>query len=230
MSSLGYRRGADLNSARPGEVSAVRSTTVRIESVPETAARRCTVHMIGLKGFLPCLFYATLFGAAPLLYTYVDYDYTSAEARGGVITASFVYAAIAVMANDCACWFNMLLLFHIGIEVRVMDVLMTFAKNAGTSDGHEIIAWTGFAVILVHLIPFLLVDNTMFLAVLAFAGVIVNASALIYLDPSLLLIVGFSSTVLLMAVLCFSGHIGVRTSLLHGMRQAITSGKWITCS
>lgn len=228
MSSLGYRRGCDHNSARPGEMPA-RTTTVAIPTT--VAAPAAKVSPISVpKGFLPLFFYATVFLLAPVLYEYVDYTWTDSTTRAALIAVSAAYALSVVFANDCVAWFNMVLFFHIGIEVKVLEILMDFARLTTTADGDEILAWTGFVVIIVHLIPFLLVDNTMFLTLLAVAGVIVNAAVLVYLDSNRLLLTGFSSVSLLGTTLCISGVCDVSTSMLTALRKAMTDGTWLTCS
>lgn len=232
MSSLGYRRGCDHNSARPGEIP-VKTTTVAIPTT--VAAPTAKVSPISVpKGFLPLFFYAAVFLLAPVLYEYVDYTWTDSTTRAALIAVSAAYALSVVFANDCVAWFNMVLFFHIGIEVKVLEILMDFARLTTTADGDEILAWTGFVVIIVHLIPFLLVDNTMFLTLLAVAGVIVNAAVLVYLtDASTdlrLLLAGFSSVSLLGTTLCISGVCDVSTSMLTALRKAMTDGTWLTCS
>jgi hypothetical protein len=228
MSSLGYRRGCDHNSARPGEVPA-KTTTVAIPTT--VAAPTAKVSPISVpKGFLPLFFYAAVFLLAPVLYEYVDYTWADSTTRAALIVVSAAYALSVVFANDCVAWFNMVLFFHIGIEVKVLEILMDFARLTTTADGDEILAWTGFVVIIVHLIPFLLVDNTMFLTLLAVAGVIVNAAVLVYLDSNRLLLTGFSSVSLLGTTLCISGVCDVSTSMLTALRKAMTDGTWLTCS
>jgi hypothetical protein len=237
MSSLGYRRGCDHNSTRPGEIP-TRTITVAIPTTVDAPADKEMSSRISVpKGFLPLLFNAVNFLLVPVFYEYVDYTWTDSTTRAVVIAASAVYALSVVFANDCVTWFNMVLFFHIGIEVKVLDILMDFARSTTTSDGDEILAWTGFVVIIVHLIPFLLVDNTMFLALLAVAGVIVNAGALVYLTDIgneltdlRLLLTGLSSVSLLGATLCISGVCGVSTSMLTALQKAMTDGTWLTCS
>lgn len=198
-----------------------------------------------LKGFIPLLFYSAMFITAPLVYIYTTPDYTDAMVRGVVIGIAGIYALSVVVANDCVAWFNMVLFFHIGMEVKVLDILMNFATEegsianstlvnstttGGTSDGDTVLSWIGFVVVAVHLIPFLIINNTMLLTLLAFTGVIVNAAVLVYLDTSLLLIVGFSSAALLGTTLCIGGVCGIQTSLLCAFTKALKDGSWVTCS
>lgn len=235
MSSLGYRRGRDHNSARPSELAPRGTATVAmpppsIEEASSAQSRGMMPMMPVPKGFLPLLLYALLFLTTPLLYTYMDYDYSDAGVRGGVVATAVAAAFAIVLANDCVVWFNMVFFFHIAMEVRVLDILMEFARNDDTSEGDQVLAWTGSAVIFVHLLPFLLMDNTMLLALLAFAGIIINTVVLVYLDTTLLLTVGFSSAALLGTTLCIGGVCDVPTSMLSVLRQAMRDGSWIVCS
>lgn len=232
MSSLGYRRGCDHNSARPGEQRAV-STSVILPVVTAqttvTPRMKMSCGMMIPKGFIPLLFYSCLAGTMPLLFNYVSYDYTDNMVRGGVIGASALITGLVVAANDCAVWFNMVLFFHIGLEVKVLDTLWAFAQTDSTSNQDEIMAWVGVVVIIAHLIPFLLIDNTIALALLAMAGVVVNAATLVYLDSTMLLFVGFSSVSLLGTTLCITGVCDASTSILSALRDAMKGRMWITC-
>lgn len=228
--SLGYRPRCDHNALRQGEVAPRTTTTLSI------SAPTCTTHEIGLsssamgaipKGFIPLFIYSALFLLPPVLYEYVTYDYTNTVTRGGVIGIAGGYALAVVLANDCVAWFNMLLFFHIGLEVKVAEILADYANASGTTNTDMILAWIGFGVVIAHLVPFLLVDNTMFLSLLAFAGVIVNAAVLVYLDSDRLLLVGLSSGALLISTLCISGVCDVATSHLTALRKAMTKGTWI---
>ena len=228
--SLGFRRGVDHVANRPGEM---RVTPAPPLPPPATASpgrvRFACPGMTAFRGFVPLLLYSSIFAAVPLVYEYVDVDYTNDGVRAGVIALSATAATIVVMANDCAAWFNMALFFHAGVEVRVLDVLMEVARRPSTSDADEALAWSAFAVVLAHLVPFFLVDHAGLLTLLAFAGVVVNAAALVVTQPTLLLLVGSSSTVLLGATLCICARQRVCCSLLHQLRGAMTSGSWIAC-
>lgn len=181
------------------------------------------------KGILPVTFFSLFFLAFPLLQNYYAFDYTDTTTRACVITSSFLAALFVLLANDCVAWFNMILFFHIGLEVVVLDTLMTFAQASTTDDVGVALGWTAFGVILLHLVPFLLVDHSGVLTLLAFAGTVVNTSALVFVDPSQMLLVGFSSSMLLIAVLLIACIDCVSTSLLTQFRSALTHGTWIVC-
>lgn len=181
------------------------------------------------KGFLPLLLYSSFFLVFPLLSEYMTYDFTTTEVRAGTIAAATVGALILVGANDCVAWFNMGLFFHIGVEVGVLDAVMVYAQADTTSTEGMVLAWVAFGIILVHLVPFLLFDHRDLLTLLAFAGVIVNTSALVFIDPTRLLLTASSSSLLLGLVLLIACIESCHTSMLSQLREACSDGTWIVC-
>lgn len=195
-----------------------------------TAPARKPMSMSVPGGFLPVLTYASFALVLPVLWFYASYDVTSDAFKGVTIGLASAAALLVVIANDCCCWYNMVLFFHIGLEVKVLDVTITFARAASTSDTDMGLAIAATTVVVVHLLPFLLSDRFMLLALLAFAGVVVNACTLALLvEPVLLLLVGASSLVLLAATLIVAGVCGIKTSLLGHLRDAVAKGEFIAC-
>lgn len=231
--SLGYRRGADHNSDRPGEIRASRtqpsSVAVAIPVVSKSEEKKCCT-MVTAKGFIPVLLCSLLFLSIPLVYEYSDMEYDKAGTRGGVIATAGVASLLVLLSNDCGAWYNYVLFAHIGIEVKVLDILQEFARADLTRDGDTRLAWIAFVVIILHLIPFLLTDHVAILSLLAYTGVVLNASVLVFLDPARLLLVGVSSTVLLGSVMCMCSMCNVRTSMLTCLVCAIKERSWCSCS
>ena len=91
------------------------------------------------------------------------------------------------------------------------------------------LAYSAAVVIILHLLPFFLIDHDGLLTLLAFAGVVVNASALAFVDPTMVLLAAFSATVLLACVLLIACIDCVRTSMLSQLKQACTQGTWLLC-
>tara|TARA_B100001540_G_scaffold276045_1_gene262616 strand:- start:374 stop:1111 length:738 start_codon:yes stop_codon:yes gene_type:complete len=182
------------------------------------------------KGFLPTLLYAAFFFAFPVLDKYVDYDFTETPIRIGVITSSVLAAVIILGANDCVAWFNMALGFHIGVEVGVIDTLMDYARADERENAEGVLAWTAVAVIVIHLLPFVLMDNAKVMMVLGAAGIVVNATALVFVDSSSLLLAGLSSSVLLASVLLVACIDCVRTSIISQLRLALANKTLLTCA
>ena len=211
----------------PAELSHV---TVQSSTTDATKTTHGWCNMSVPKGLIPVTIYSLFFLTFPLISHYVTYDFTDDMIRAGVIVASFLAATIILTANDCVAWFNMALFFHLGIEITVLDTLITFAQAATTSDTGTALAWTAWAVIIIHLLPFFLIDHAGLLILLSYAGLIVNASALVFVQPSMLLLTSFSSAVLLACVLLIACIDCVRTSMLSQVRQAATEGTWLVCS
>jgi hypothetical protein len=181
------------------------------------------------RGLLPVLVYAGFAFAIPFLALYGSIDYTTDGARAGAIAVAAVAALVVPYANCCCCWYNMMLFFHLALEVRVVDLALAYAYAEGTAAADATLAVTAAVVVIVHLVPFLLVDRTLPLAVLAAAGIVVNAAAVVYLDASLLLLVGASSVALLALTLIVAGVCEVRTSILSLLLDAVRSGDCIKC-
>jgi len=229
--SLGFRRDCDFIAERmpaprrSSSSGAIVSTTSGLAKPPILPS-----FVMGVpRGLIPTLFYVSCAFLAPFLFFYLDYDLSSHAAKGITIGISAGAALLVVLANDCCCWYNMLLAFHTGLEVKVIDTALKFATESDVSDHGMGLAISGAGVIILHLIPFYTMDNIMLLAFLAFAGVIVNTAVLVYLDDSLLLVVVGSALFLLMATMLISGICEIKTSLLSLVRTSIVEKKCITC-
>ena len=182
------------------------------------------------RGLLPTLVYAGLAFVVPFLTFYGTFDFSSAGTQAATVALSAVAALVVLYANCCTCWFNMMLFFHIALEVRVVDVALTFAYAEGTSANAAALAITGAVVVIAHLVPFLLVDRVAPLSVLAAAGVVVNSALLVYITAQPPLLVGASATALLAFTLVIGGVCEVRTSLLTLLLEAVRTGDCIKCS
>ena len=178
------------------------------------------------KGFLPLAFYSSLFAVVPILYYSVSFDYSTTAMRAAVITTSAVLPLVALLANDPVVWFNLVLFLHVGIETRVVHTLMDFARASTSSDRDSALAYTAVGVIIAHLAPFVLIDNVMFLMLLAYAGVVVNASALVFVDNTQLLLVGTSSVALLLTTMFTCCVCEVRCSVLNRFLCAMKDKSW----
>lgn len=226
MTSLGYRIGGE------GIPAPKRKIVQPIEDPvlpPPSLAARLKCEMKVPKGFLILLLYSAYAALLPLLYFYVEYDFASTMTRGGVIGASTLLALVAILANDCCTWYNMVLLYHTAIEVKVLDTVLTYAMADTTDDVSMAWSWIGAAIVIVHLLPFFLVDWTRLLLVLAFAGVPVNAALAVYLDTAVLPVVVPSAAFLLFMTFIVTGIQGLKPSMLSKLRIALTEGGWLVC-
>ena len=226
--SLGFRRDAD----HIAERAPVRVPRGLPQSTPAPAPKKSMVPSMVMgvpRGLVPTLAYSVLAFLVPFLFLYMDYDFTTDTAKGVTIGLSVIAAFVMVLANDCCCWYNMMLAFHTALEIKVIDKTLTFAYADNTSDGDMALAITGAVIVIVHLIPFYVSDRLTLLSVLAFAGVIVNTVILVYLDSASLLLVGASALALLAVTMIISGVCEIKTSLLSLIRDSIVSKKCITC-
>lgn len=226
--SLGFRRDAD-HIAERAPVRVPRGLPQAAPAPPPAKSMIPSMVMGVPRGLIPTLTYSLFAFFVPFLFLYVDYDFTTDVAKGVTIGLSAIAAIVMVLANDCCCWYNMMLAFHTALEVKVIDTTLTFAYASGTSDGDMALAIVGAVVVIVHLIPFYVSDRLMLLGVLAFAGVIVNATILVFLDSSMLLLVGSSSLALLAVTMIISGVCEIKTSLLSLIRESVLAKKCITC-
>lgn len=181
------------------------------------------------KGFLPMLVYMLLAGTVPLLFFYTTIDTTTDMQRAFIIGMSALGSLLIVAANVCNSWFNITLAFHTAIEVKVVDAALALAMADGTSTAGVTWAWVAAAVIVLHLIPFFVLDHSRLLALLAFVGVPVNVAAALYLLVDHLLLIGLSANVFLLMVLQTLASDCNCPSLLGQFRIALGSGKWLTC-
>ena len=238
---LGTVRGSSSADSGVGRRAPVRPSApvvVEVAAPPPTIVSRVTKgigrmmpapRMPVPRGFLPLLLYSSLAFALPMLYHYMDYDYEDDMTRAVVIGTSVVSSTVVLLAMDCAVWFNIVLFFHAALEVRVIHRLVDVAQADGSSDMDVALSWTAAGVIGVHLLPFLVVDGPRLLALVGYAGVIVNSAALLYVDTDLLPLVAYSASVLLGSTLCISYTECIRTSMLSGLRHAMSTGTYIEC-
>lgn len=226
--SLGFRRDAD----HIAERAPVRVPRGLPQAAPAPTPKKSMIPSMVMgvpRGLIPTLSYSLLAFLVPFLFLYMDYDFTTDMAKGVTIGLSAVAAIVMVLANDCCCWFNMMLAFHTALEVKVVDTTLAFAYASGTSDNDMALAITGAVVVIVHLIPFYVSDRLMLLSLLAFAGVIVNTTLLVFLDTDMLLLVGASALALLAITMIISGVCEIKTSLLSLIRESVIAKKCITC-
>lgn len=153
-------------------------------------------------GFLPVLLLTSGFGAATACFAYfgMTADYTDVATRALTIATASIAAIAGFFARDIVLIVNSVLFTHLGLEIFIVQRAIEYARNE-SDDGSMVMAYIGAATVIVHLLPFFVLDNAMLRSILAFAGVIVNnLLILLALSPVatiLLLPVGITSTALL---------------------------------
>lgn len=228
MTSLGFVRGHDFNAQpqKPKPAQPAAAATLPVHTAENT--KMTCMNMMIVKGFFPLMLFSFYFALLPVLAHNIEIDYTDTLSRIVVLSCIFLAGFFVVAANCCVCWFNIALFFHIGIEVGVLQVLWTYAQE---QEGFAmVLSWITYATIIVHLIPFLVVDRGMPLTVLAFVGLLVNAATILFVHPADLVLVSASAAGLLGASLVFPGIDCIHTSMLSNLRAAMKSGVWIKCS
>lgn len=230
--SLGFRRGHDHNASRRPIAPSQPPLPVAATETPSAgrlAGLSCRLPVP--RGLIPTTVYSLFALAIPLLWYFMDTpDYTDDVVVSVTIGLSGLAGLIVIVANDCCCWYNMMLFFHIGIEAKVVDTALSFASKDTTSDRDEALAIAAAAVIIAHLVPFLFTDRIMLLSLLAYVGVVVNVATVVYTDSTLLLIVLSSSLALLSTTMIIGGICEIRTSMLSLVLDSVRSKKCLTCN
>jgi hypothetical protein len=214
--------GLGINCETYRQPRASAKTIVSASTLPVSASPAPTFKVP--KGFFATFLYSTLFFVIPVLNEYVTYDYDTTFVRVGVIAAASLAALALVFANDCVAWFNMVLFFHLGVEVTVLDKVMEYAQDDARDQSSEVLAWIAFGILIFHLVPFLILDYEKTLIVCGFAGIIANSATLVFVDPTKLLIASSSSSALLLSVLLIACIECVQTSALSQLKNAMRAG------
>ena len=204
------------------------TTTVEIVAAPPPVSitKRMTSWIpFAPQGLFAILLYSSLAITVPVLHDYLTIDYTTDLSRGVVIGIAAATALLVPLASDACTLYNILLFFHIGNEVIIVDKSLAFAMNTANATADIALAYTGAIVVILHLIPFLILDIPLVLIILAMAGVVVNVAIAVYLVPSQLLLIGFSATALLTATILVEGISQFKPSLLSNLRK----GRFLTC-
>jgi hypothetical protein len=227
-SSLGY-------TAKVNQTDATRKPQTPVVPAPAPVEHTMTMPTCRtIKGFLPTLAYSALAIMAPLLLFIVGgYDFTDDVTRGMTIGLSALAAGIIIYADNCIVWYNIALFFHTGLEVYIIKEGLDYASHDDTSDAGMALSLAGSIVIIVHLIPFFLVDSKGLLTLLAAAGVVVNTAMFVFVKPgeeTKLLLTSASAVALLAITLLVIGINQATPSMLTLLRGALAEGTWLTCT
>ena len=229
--SLGYRRGHDhIAARRPVTATQAPLPMTQTDTQPSTLRSALACRLPVPRGLIPTAVYSLFALAIPLLWFFMESpDYTDNGVRGTIIGGSALAGLIVILANDCCCWYNMMLFFHIGIEAKVVDAALKYSELDTTDSTGQALAITTAIVIIVHLVPFLLTDRIMLLSFLAYVGVVVNVATVVYVDTSLILIVLSSTLALLSTTMIIGGICEIRTSMLSLIMDSINKKMCLTC-
>lgn len=227
--ALGDRRGSEHGSSRvPPPVARAQTLAItRTDTIAPPPSISSCVRVP--RGLLPVLMYMAIGVTIPVVWFYKRPDYTERHIQVATIGLSALFGVLVILANDCCCWYNLVLAFHTGLQAKVVDVALDFARKSSTKGEHEVLAVVGACVVIAHLVPFYVYDNLMVLSLVAYAGLVVNVSILVYLEAELLLLIGTSCVMLLMSTMLISGVCDVKTSLFSLVRDAFVTQSVIKC-
>lgn len=204
-----------------------------VVAMPVTVMRRACA-CARPSGFLVTLTLALLAAADPLLFLYnsgLTADYSLGSTRALTAAAAVLGATAIAIFREPATLYNLALFVHIGFEVYVVDQAFLFARAADTETASMVLAYLGGAVVIVHLLPFLVIDHRDTLSFLAYVGVVVNTLLILLAMPQLgaqlLLVVGLTSVVLLAATLLALPH--AQPALLGMARRALRARTCLGC-
>ena len=226
-SSLGFHSGAAVPAPRrPVEVATplpAPSLTSRVISVVSMEK------IPSPTGVLAVLFYAIYAGLLPMLYFFVDLDYTDNVTRGVVVGMVTLLPAFILLANDLCTWFNMALFMHLATEIDLLVSTITYATESATPEADMIWSWIGAAIVLVHLVPFVFFDHKRLNVFLAAVGVPVNVAIEVFLDTPFVPNAAISAAFfLLVALYVANDESAKKCSIVNQFLYALRTGKgWI---
>lgn len=156
---------------------------------------------------------STVFGGLFLAASYMflerglTHDYTEIDARIATIIVAAFGGLFALLCTSATSAFNTFLGFYLGLEIYMIQETFAVARNIdGTYDDMQRAwAWTSGFTILFHLLPFLLINKSCLLYLLAYVGLLVNIITILYVTPLtamagyLLLLYGVSGGALITA-------------------------------
>jgi uncharacterized membrane protein (DUF485 family) len=234
-SSLGFRHGGEnvppirrapsVEAALPPPSLASRLTaSIQLDFLPKISAP---------SGFLAVMFYSLFAGLLPMLLHFMgdDIDYADNVTRGVTIGLVTLLPAFILLANDCYTWFNMALFVHLANEINLLEHTLSYATASSTPDADMIWSWVGAGVVIVHLLPFFLLDSSRLNVFLAAVGIPVNLTIELFLNDktSFMPMATFSAVsflfVALFVTVCDCAN---KTSLLNHLIRVLRSGEgWI---
>lgn len=175
--SLGFINPAQNHSVRKTEKVVVDVGPMETEAPSRTVLCTCSVP------FMKSTLFGGLFLAASFLFFEegLTADYRDRDPRIGTIVIAAVGGFICLLLNDVSVAFNTFLGYYLGIEIFLIKHCFEVARLSSSSEELTGGAWAFGFVILVHLLPFLLINKSMFLILLAYVGLIVNVITILYI-------------------------------------------------
>jgi hypothetical protein len=156
---------------------------------------------------------STVFGALFLVASYLflerglEHDYSERDARIATIIVAAFGGLFCLLCTSSTSAFNTFLGYYLGLEIYMIQETFAVARDIGGSfdEMQKGWAWASGFVILFHLLPFLLINKSCLLYLLAYVGLLVNIITILYVEPlyhkggHLLLLYGASGAALITA-------------------------------
>lgn len=239
-SSLGYRYGTETGHVRTRAVDPASETEMSLPSrvvsavmtrapskpSPSSSCTICGYPMMCLAPHGLMMTLLLLGGAVtlPIVYYYVDVDYSSDAARATTIGLSGLATALVFLKGDCfTTMYNVQLGFYTGVEVKVIDTAIAYAMQSSTPTEQVWLSAVAASVIAIHLIPFYTLNNPFLVTSLAAIGVVLNTAVVVFLDSTLLVVAFGSGISFLMTAMCIIVHQCACPALMTSMCGAVRS-------
>ena len=156
---------------------------------------------------------STVFGGLFLAASYLflerglTQDYTERDARIATIIIAAFGGLFCLLCTSSTSAFNTFLGYYLGLEIYMIQETFAVARNIGGTydDMQRGWAWASGFIILFHMLPFLLINKSCLLYLLAYVGLLVNIITILYVTPLtilagyLLLLYGVSGAALITA-------------------------------
>tara|TARA_B110001450_G_C17633479_1_gene486205 strand:- start:1079 stop:1612 length:534 start_codon:yes stop_codon:yes gene_type:complete len=154
-----------------------------------------------------------VFGALFLTASYLflerglTHDYTEMNARIATIIVAAFGGLFCLLCTSSTSAFNTFLGYYLGLEIYMIQETFAVARDIGGpfDEVQKGWAWASGFIILFHLLPFLLINKSCLLYPLAYVGLLVNITTILYVAPltlkggHLLLLYGVSGGALITA-------------------------------
>ena len=180
------------------------------------------------RGFIPLLLYSSIFLIIPLVSKFANLDYTDTSVRVSVISFSVATTSIILLSKDVLVLLNSVLLFHTAIEAFVIERTINYVEHSD-DDTTTILSWIAITCVFLHILPFYLTQNVLFLTTCASFGTVLNTALIIFVDPDELLFVAYSSACLLGSTIIMMSFPCHNFALISQLVDTCKDGSWVVC-
>lgn len=129
---------------------------------------------------------STVFGGLFLAAAYLfmergqDHDYTERDARIATIIIAAFGGLFCLLCTSSTTAFNTFLGYYLGLEIYIIQEAFIAARNDAYDSMLRGWAWAAGFIVLFHLLPFLLINKSFLLYLLAYVGLLVNIITILY--------------------------------------------------